>query len=366
MGPPKTNIVTASGAPVVGSRQGDWVWDGSRWVCCPDGDDCPPAFPPFGPPVFSGPVGQPPWYPGANGGVSFGTVAPPNPVRGHFWWDGLTLWLFDGAAWVGVGGSGSSGTVAVGPTPPPLPLVGALWFNGTQLAIWNGMIWFVVGGQTPPNINPPANPQPGQQWFDGTTLRVWDGNAWVPVSQTKTSIQATAPPGPNAGDLWFDGTQLHIWSGTAWNLVGPGATVGPVATTTITFAMTATTNRAIGSAFTIVPFNDAPLTDTLNGWDSVQHKYTPTRAGIYISLCRMQANGTGAIALLKNDPGTFTNQLSSDLIQLYSSQVGGWIAATAITQMNGTTDYLRFWASSTGTSFLSGGSNPVWVTTLLP
>jgi hypothetical protein len=57
--------------------------------------------------VFSGPVGQPPWYPGANGGVSFGTVAPPNPVRGHFWWDGTDLNMWDGAAWVSVTGGGT-------------------------------------------------------------------------------------------------------------------------------------------------------------------------------------------------------------------------------------------------------------------
>jgi hypothetical protein len=85
------------------AQQGGWWWDGSNWVCDPD---CgPPACPPFGPPVFSGPVNQPPWYPGANGGVSFGTVGPANPVRGHFWFDGTTMWLFDGAGWVSVGGT---------------------------------------------------------------------------------------------------------------------------------------------------------------------------------------------------------------------------------------------------------------------
>lgn len=46
------------------------------------------------------PQGQPPWYPGANGGVSFGTVEPANPIRGHLWWDGTYLWLFDGRNWV--------------------------------------------------------------------------------------------------------------------------------------------------------------------------------------------------------------------------------------------------------------------------
>ena len=355
--------------PQVGTRDGNWVWDGSNWVCDPDcGPPFPAPCPPFGPPVFSGPQGQPPWYPGANGGVSFGGTPPPNPVRGHFWWDGKTLWLFDGAAWDPIGGAGSSGVAAVGPVAPANPTAGTLWFNGQVLSIWSGASWIIVGGNTPPSTTAPPNPSPGQQWFDGTTLRVWDGVAWVPVSQTKTSIQATAPPSPNPGDLWFDGTQLRIWSGSVWNLVGPGATVGPVATATIVFAMTATTNRPLGSTttFAIVPFNDAPLTDSLNGWDSVQHKYTPTKAGIYLSLIRMQAGGGGAFALLKNDPGTFTNTLSSDLIQTYSSQSNGWIAASAVTQMNGTTDYIRLWALCGAGSFLTAGSNPVWNCTLLP
>jgi hypothetical protein len=93
-----------SSVPAVGTQQGGWFWDGSNWVCDPD-CSVPQPSPPFGPPVFSGPTQQPPWYPGANGGVSFGAVAPPNPVRGHFWWDGKTFWMFDGAAWVAVGGT---------------------------------------------------------------------------------------------------------------------------------------------------------------------------------------------------------------------------------------------------------------------
>jgi hypothetical protein len=101
-----------------GTQQGNWVWDGSNWVCNPD---CPPSFapvpcPPFGPPVFSGPAGQPPWYPGANGGVSFGSTAPPNPVRGHMWWNGTTFFLFDGAAWVFIGGTPGAGN---GTSPAP-------------------------------------------------------------------------------------------------------------------------------------------------------------------------------------------------------------------------------------------------------
>lgn len=60
----------------------------------------PPA-PPGPPPWFSPPT--PPWYPGANAGVSFGTEYPNNPMRGHFLWDGAVLWLFDGVSWQRIG-----------------------------------------------------------------------------------------------------------------------------------------------------------------------------------------------------------------------------------------------------------------------
>lgn len=98
---------------------GGWVWDGTQWVCdvcTPPSFPCPPGPPPFFPP----PAGQPPWYPGANGSVTFSPTAPPNPIRGAFWWDGRLLWLFDGAGWVDVttGGGGTSGG---GVTPGPGP-----------------------------------------------------------------------------------------------------------------------------------------------------------------------------------------------------------------------------------------------------
>lgn len=96
-------VVRSQGVPAPGTRSGDWVWNGSNWVCDPD---CgPPGFcpPSFFPPVVSPPLSQPPWYPGANGGITFASTAPPNPVRGHLWWDGTTLRLFDGGAWVNIG-----------------------------------------------------------------------------------------------------------------------------------------------------------------------------------------------------------------------------------------------------------------------
>lgn len=318
--------------PAVGTQQGGWTWDGTRWVCC-DGDGGFPVFPPGPPPWYPPPQGQPPWYPGANGGVSFGTTAPPNPIRGAFWWDGETLWMFDGAAWVATGG--------------------------------------VSGGGTPPSVNPPTNPSPGQQWFNGTTLYVWDGNAWVPVSQTKTSIQATAPPSPNPGDLWYNGTQLYIWSGTSWALVGPGATVGPTPTTQIVFELTQPNNLTVagGANWTIMPYTSTPLVDTQTAWDPVQHKITPKVPGFYYVSARSGASsGTGGIAILKNDPGTFGSIPStSDIVLCNGTSVsGGWLTCSTIANFNGTTDYWRVWGWDQSGTMTAIGSSPAVGGILMP
>jgi hypothetical protein len=331
------NIVRSRGSgPVVGQRDGNWIWNGSNWVCDPDCDDGNGSFPPFGPPVFSGPTGQPPWYPGANGGVSFGATAPPNPVRGHMWWDGKTFWLFDGAAWV--------------------PLSGAT-------------------SVTPPSGTAPLNPVPGQQWFNGSTLYVWDGNAWISTSTTKSYIQSTAPPAPNPGDTWWDGTQMRIWDGTGWELVGPGATVGPVPTTTKAFQLTATGNVTIGAANTwaIVPFTATPSVDLYNGWNAATHQFKPTKAGYY-QFFTNQEFPNGAVnmyhALLLNDNGVWTqNGQGYITFDGYGSATtaGVLLTASGIAHFNGTTDFARLWAfSSDGIFYQFSTSQPAIAAFLLP
>jgi hypothetical protein len=332
------NIVRARGSmPTVGQRDGNWIWNGSNWICDPDcdGDN---GFPPFGPPVFSGPTNQPPWYPGANGGVSFGAVAPPNPVRGHLWWNGVTFSLFDGATWVPIGGSGAGGGTATGSTPP-------------------------------------ASPFPGQMWFNGSVLFVWDGTAWVPTSTTRSFVQATAPPAPNPGDLWFDGTQQRIWSGSAWLLVGPGATVGPVPTTTKVFSLTPVSPVVLGAnnIFTIMPFTATPSIDTEGGWNATQHKYQPTTPGNYLFFIQ-QFYGTSQTAaghaLIKNDNGTFV-QNSQEWVA--SSGFAGpanqavQLASSGMTHCNGSTDFLRLWGiSNDGNIYSQSTTFPMMVGWLLP
>jgi hypothetical protein len=318
-----SNVITGQqwGPPAVGTRDGNWVWNGSNWICNPDcGTDG--SAPPFGPPVFSGPVAQPPWYPGANGGVSFGATAPANPVRGHMWWDGTSFWLFDGAAWVAIGGSGSGGGAATGTTPP-------------------------------------SNPFNGQQWFNGSVLYIWDGNAWVPTSTTKSYVQATAPPAPNPGDLWFDGTVQRVWDGTVWQTVGPGALQGPVGTTTKVFQLTmASTSIPLGavSTFVPIPFTGTPQVDTQGGWNATTHKYTPTKAGMYMFFTNQYCppNGQGGHVLLQNDTGSWL-QNSQNYVNIgwgpATPTEGILLAETGMCRMNGTTDFVRMWADTADGNF---------------
>ena len=87
--------------PQHGSPPPGWTWDGQNWVCHEHHPQQIPPWGPWGPPFF-GPQ-QPPWYPGANGGVTFSMEEPKHVIRGHFWWNGTVLAMFDGAAWVQIG-----------------------------------------------------------------------------------------------------------------------------------------------------------------------------------------------------------------------------------------------------------------------
>lgn len=303
---PRQMTAAPMSAPAVGTRSGMWQWDGTQWVCQPCDSTgnpvpCPPVPTQSCPPWLDPQTA--PWYPGANAGVSFSAAAPTFPIRGNFWWDGLMLHMFDGAAWVNIG-PGAAATVPGG------------------------------------------------------------GNGGT-VTGTGSVIISTTPPGnPALGAEWWNGSQLHVWDGNEWQIVGPGALTGPVPSTQIAFSMTATSARPLAATgWSIIPFVDNPGTDPDHGWDSIQHKYTPIKPGIYMFEIRGYPIG---IALLKNDPGTFSNApISSDIIVSISTQTGGgWQQSSGISLMNGTTDYVRMWASNT--SFPVTGANPCFTAAILP
>lgn len=199
MRPRFTGSVSASmSAP---AQQDGWMWDGANWVC---GEPCPPPGPPPCPPpgwpqpcppFYPPPSNQAPWYPGANGGVSFSQTAPPNPVRGHFWYDGHVLWMFDGAAWVDVGVAGISSLalggapVFVGITAPPGSAPGALWWNGTVLQLWDGTSWKVIG----PTAGSAAGPMIGVNFYGSSQIIT------IPLAATRALAQMWGASGGSGG-----------------------------------------------------------------------------------------------------------------------------------------------------------------------
>src|SRR5215831_397974 len=237
---PQQQVMPAAQAgmvqPTSSVGQPQMFWDGTQWCFFPPGsfDPCgnmppfpcpPPGCPPQGcPPWFPPPQAQPPWYPGANAGVSFGPTAPPNVIRGHFWWDGITLRMFDGAVWVVVGGA-------------------------------------------------PAT----------------------------TNTFAISQPGFN-----------------------------PIAT-----------------AWAVFQFSASPMIDIFGGWNRSAFRYTPTQAGVYMfEAATWQAGTSGGIAIVKNDPGTFTDSTSDNVVGIFTTTAQGHMKVNGITDMNGTSDYIRLWAFS--------------------
>lgn len=167
-------------------------------------------------------------------------------------------------------------------------------------------------------------------------------------------VSPTPPPSPTNGQQWWDGTTMWIWNSTAWQAVGAGATA-------LAFAMAQQSDITIPpSAYTIVPFSASPQIDTGPGWDPVTYKYTPKKAGYYAFSIRGAPGPSGAIALLKNDDGVFTNTVGSAeiVVTLAAATAFSWLSASGFAQMNGTTDYVRYWGylSATGVLHATGGS----------
>jgi len=293
------------------------------------------------------------------------------------WWDGVTMWLFDGAAWTAIGGQGVVGGGATyGPTPPTSPGPGALWYDGSDLLIYTGSTWVHASGSAT-GTSPPLNPADGMTWWNGSQLMIWDGDSWVPVSSTKTYVQSTQPPTPNQGDQWWDGTTMRIWSGTVWSIVGPGAFQGPVGTTTQTLIITQSGagSFGIGTAWTPFVISTPPQTDTQGGWNSTTHQYKPIVAGIYLfevtCIAWAQAGYNMGWSLARNDLGTIDN--STDVVCSWTGGGGAsevFVAAGAGTKrMNGTTDYVRLFGFANGgpsNSYINPAMTPVLKATLLP
>jgi hypothetical protein len=118
------------------------------------------------------------------------------------------------------GGNGTPPAVTVpsGPNPPFAPSVGGLWFNGTTLFVWDGHQW-VPATQTKTWMQAltPATPAPGDLWFDGAQLHIYSGTAWVIIGP-----QAAPAPGTGQTDVIFQMQQptgLALSPATGWAVI---------------------------------------------------------------------------------------------------------------------------------------------------
>lgn len=265
---------------------------------CPEVPCNIPQWGPFPPPWF-GPQ-QPPWYPGANAGVTFSLTAPINVIRGHFWWDGNVLHMFDGVAWVVIGGSG---------------------------AIDGG------GG--------------GGSSGAGTVI-----------------INASQPSNPATGAQWWNGTQLQVWDGTKWNVIGPGSAAGVGTTTKVFSLSAGTSVSGVGpssAVAAIVGFTTLPSVDTQTAYDATTKKITPKVAGNYMVFTKSYFGGGQVDALhsmLRNDNGSWQPLAQQTVtIDAFAGAAGDYLSSSGVAFMNGTTDFFRFWAGGTGNVLYTLGAN---------
>lgn len=299
----------ANGSSVVPFQQdqhSDWGWDGSQWVQgCDCGDGNWQQGPNRPPPWWSGPV--PPWYPGANAGVSFGTSAPPHPIRGHFWWNGTELQMFDGAGWIvvggaafdgGGGGASGAGTVIINTQAPGNPAVGSQWWNGSQLQTWDGTAWRVIG--------------PGQ--------------AAGPVPTTTQTFSLTQ-------------AAMITLPAATWGVTPLTATPG----IDVQLAWDPVTHR-------LTPTKAGVYLFIIRGW--------VTASG----------GGWAGILLPKNDTGAYTgNEHIIASSQFGGGPSSDVLSAMGLSVMNGSTDFVRLFSYSTsGGPVFSSQSYPAIEAWLLP
>jgi hypothetical protein len=234
----------------------------------------------------------------------------------------------------------------------------------------------VSGGDTPLGDTVPEAPNDGKQY--GRQNLQWtevihtgdggNGGTGGGVSEM-AFVGNAAPSSPAAGQMWWDDDDniLKVYDGESWNTVGPqtGPSGQLLTTSTLVFAMTIATTVTVGvGTWTIVPYTATPqidLTGTPSGWDPVTKKLTPKKPGYYIFNARGYPSTSGGIAILKNDDGTFNSTASDIVIGLQTSTTAGWLSTNAITQMNGTTDYVRVFAyAGAGGTLTGSGGNPIW------
>jgi hypothetical protein len=217
----------------------------------------------------------------------------------------------------------------------------------------------------------PVNAATGTMWWNGSQMQVWDGARWSVVGAGAT-VAPTPPTNPTQGMIWWNGTVLQMWDGTKWVDVG-GAAVGSVPTATQVLALRQTASISIPAAtWTITPVTSTPSIDTQSAWNAATRQFMPKVAGVYLFFIRWVGAAPGGdigTAILRNDTGSFTGQEPwLGINYLYSAAYAGqWIGTSAISNMNGTTDFVRMFVFN-ATAWTWGGNSaiPIFEAWLMP
>ena len=249
----------------------------------------------------------------------------------------------------------------------------------------------IVTSQTAPTTNQsttgwfqPANPSFGSEG----SLFLWDPtlNMYVPATpelfhggdssgggggggggSDMAIVSVSAPSNPASGQQWWDGTTMRVWDGSAWQIVG---VTGAAPTTTITFSIAqGATPSFTNSTWVVAPWSASPsILASGDAWDAVNRKYTPSKAGYYLSsfwsAYSLSGAGNSGRAIQQNDNAADLTHTFSIASAYSPSAQPGWLSGTDIIKMNGTTDYVRMWISDTFGN--ASTSQIVWHMTLLP
>ena len=191
--------------------------------------------------------------------------------------------MFDGAAWVDTVDSAIKAGSGTGTGLPP----GGSGSGSGASSVFIG-------------TSPPPNPSPGTQWWNGSILQMSGRRDMAPDWPQRRRRPGTNHHHPVLDDRYGEpgSARLPAWASCRCTIFRHRSDAG------------------------LDGFSTAGL---------------PTKAGIYQFQFRGISTAGGGIALLKNDPGTFTNApLSSDIIiGVQTVSTNGWLSASGLALMNG-------------------------------
>lgn len=144
---------------------------------------------------------------------------PPTLTTSDVWYNGTTMYRWDGVEWVEV-------SFVEFPRDPTEPMTGDVWYN-PDTGIWYEWVSGAWSLFDPVNstVSPAQNDIPtGSFWYDTTNdqLFMWNGTNWINI------MFSTTDPTPTEGDYWYDTTNdiLFRWDGSQWVETSGIATVG--------------------------------------------------------------------------------------------------------------------------------------------